>query len=376
MHNRINAIKGMAILLIVAFHAIGLYPFASLFFTTYRKLVFPENIPNISELIPPIYGLKDVVVAVLSIVGGSGYQGVNVFIIVSGLVLTLSFFRKGIKLRQWYLRRAERILPMYWLSLFIVFALSQGMHVYYTYPPQTSPIAMILQILCLHVLVPKFFHGLNGPLWYMGLLFQLYLVFPFLIKLFNRWKPSQIFVCSVLITVVFRLVGIYGIYEFHPYFAHGAFFMCRLAEFVFGIAFAFHIQNRTENWIDPLRRLAIPLYLCGVLLHCSKLTTALSDTVIGISLFLILWSLVHHLSSLVLDGFAFLGRHSLGIFLFHFPLLRPAYELLSQLGISNQYLIYCLMVVVVAACGTVIDMAIDETQKAATRFFARKSTAP
>lgn len=375
MDRRINAVKGVAILLIVAFHTMGLLPLNRIFFDAYYRLVYPQFIPNISELIPPVHSVKDVVVAVMSIIGGSGYQGVHLFIIASGLVLTLSFLEKGIKLRQWYLRRAERVLPMYWLSLFVVFMVLQGTHLYYTYVPATSPLAMVLQALGLHVFVPEFFYGLNGPLWYIGLLFQLYLVFPFLMRLFDRWSPAQIFLCSVLVTVVFRLAGIYYIDQFHPYFAFGAFFPCRLAEFVFGITFAFHIKRRSENWIGHLYKLAIPLYLCGILLHCSKPTTAISDTVIGISLFLILWRVAQRLSALALNGLDFLGRRSLGIFIFHAPILKPAYELLSQLGISNRYLIFCLIIVIATVCGIVIDMSIAETQKAVTERFAKKLSA-
>ncbi len=372
MDRRINAVKGVAILLIVAFHTMGLLPLTRQFFDTYFSLVYPQFRPSISELIPPLHSLKDMVIAVMSIIGGSGYQGVHLFIIASGLVLTLSFFKKGIKLRQWYLRRAERILPMYWLSLFVVFMVLQGTNLYYTYVPATSALAMVLQVFGLHVFFPEFFYGLNGPLWYIGLLFQFYLVFPFLIRLFDRWSPSQIFLCSVLVTVFFRLAGIYYIDRFHPYFAFGAFFGCRLAEFVFGITFAFHIRRRSENWISLLYRLAIPLYLCGILLHCSKPTTAISDTVIGISLFLILWRVVQRLSSLVMNGLDLLGRHSLGIFLFHAPMLKPAYELLSGLGIGNRYIIFCLIIVVATACGTVIDMSLAETQKAVTKRFSKK----
>lgn len=50
-----------------------------------------------------------------------GWQGVHLFIVLSGFGLTYSCLKKNetISWKHWYIRRAERILPVYWLlSLF------------------------------------------------------------------------------------------------------------------------------------------------------------------------------------------------------------------------------------------------------------------
>jgi peptidoglycan/LPS O-acetylase OafA/YrhL len=197
----------------------------------------------------------------------------------------------------------------------------------------------------------------------MGLLFQFYLVFPWLIKLFKRWNPLPILICSVLITVFFRLMGIYHISQFHPRFAEGVFFGCRLAEFVFGMCFAYHLRGGSENWILALSRFAPPLYLSGIMFHCFKFTSAASDTMIGIGLFLLVWNLTSYLPPLGLRAFAFSGRHSLGIFLFHFPFVILAYELLRQSMIQNIYVMFFLVLVACLIPGAVIDVCFPAIQR-------------
>ena len=377
MKLRLDSVKGIAILLIVAFHVsalpLNILPQSSV----YSRLVLPKRTPSVSDLIAPFLDLNDLILGLPGIVSSLGYQGAHVFIIASGLGLTLSFLKKGIQLRQWYLRRAQRVLPTYWLSLIVLI-------VFFLYFPYTTTTRLlttfVLQVLCLHVLVPGFFYGFlfNNPQWFVGLLFQLYLFFPALIKLFKRWSPLQIFLLSVLVTAVFRLIGLYYVDQYHPQFSAGAVFLCRLAEFVFGMTFAYHLASRPQNWIGYLSKLAVPLYLCGILLHCSKPTNALSDTVIGISLFLLLWTMVRYLPSPVLKGLAFWGRHSLGIFIFHSLLLWPAYALIIHIGIGTEstYLFFLCQFLICLTASTIIDIGVARVQGAVSNHFSRNASNP
>jgi len=370
MESRLDAIKGAAIVLIVANHLRNLLP-SSL---VYAQLVLPQSTPSVSDLIEPILGVKKLIFVMPAMISGLGYQGAHLFLIASGFGLTLSFLRKGIHLRRWYLRRAERILPMYWLSLVILLVL----FLHFSDEPRSRILtAFILQVLGVHILVPAFFHGfrINAPHWFIGLLFQFYLVFPLLVKLFKRWKPSQIFFLSVLVTVLCRLLGLYYLNQFHMRFSVGAVFACRLAEFVFGMTFAYHIAAYPQSWINVLRRLAVPLYLFGILLHCSKPTSALSDTVIGISLFLFLWSFASYLPSLMLRGAVFLGRHALGIFVFHSLFIRPVYLLVSQIGVRDNHLMFLSLLLICVAAGIIVDMLVARVQGAVFEHFARSAAA-
>jgi len=353
--------------MIVANHLRRLLPFSAL----YGQLVLPQSVPNISDLIAPLLVPGDLIFVLPGMISGLGYQGAHLFIIASGLGLTLSFLKKGIQLRKWYLRRAQRILPMYWLSLIIFL----GLFLRFSDESLTRIFtAFILQVLCLHTLVPNFFHGfrINAPHWFIGLLFQFYLVFPLLIKVFKRWSPLQIFLFSVLVTVVFRLVGLYYLNQFHPRFAVGAVFLCRLAEFVFGMTFAYHIASRSQAWINFLSKPAIPLYICGILLNCSKPTSALSDTVIGISLFLFLWSFIRYMPSLLQRGLAFLGQHAFGIFIFHSLFIWPSYPVVRQMGIENRYLFTLCQLLFCITAGTLADIIVARVQGAVSMRLASR----
>ncbi|MBI5117355.1 acyltransferase [Candidatus Poribacteria bacterium] len=363
MDKRIDAVKGIAILSVVAYHSVLVMP-STWPAWRYAGLHLPQNTPPISYLIPSIQSVKDVIDASISVVSGFGYQGVNLFLIASGLGLTLSFLRKGVKLPGWYGNRAKRILPMYWSSLAILFLLA-------LYVQKVSPtslvLPLVLQALGLHVFIPGFFQGfgLNSPVWFIGLLFQFYLVFPWLVKLFKRWDPLPIFICSVVVTVFFRLLGLYYINRFHSRFAEGVFFGCRLTEFVFGMCFAYQLRGGGQNWISTLSKFALPLYLSGILFHCFKFTSAASDTMMGVGLFLFLWNLVGCLPPVGLRAFAFPGRHSLGIFLFHFPFVLFMYELLRQTTIDNLYVRFFLVFVVCLVPGAMIDLCFPAIQRKA-----------
>jgi peptidoglycan/LPS O-acetylase OafA/YrhL len=370
MNERLDAIKGIAILWVVAFHMLLLPPFHSSFLFTYCSFIYPRAIPPISGLIPQIHSLKELLIALISIASSFGYQGVHVFFIASGFGLTVSFLEKGIKLPQWYLRRARRILPMYWLSLAVsIFLQRSELHALPAWELSKFIKGVLLHAACLHVLVPEYFYSINPAVWYMGLLLQFYLSFPYLCKLVARYGPSRVFAFSVIATVTFRLLGIYWIDQFHPYFSLGAFFGCRLAEFVFGIAFAYYIKNHSPAWANIPLLIAMPLYFCGILFHCSILTTAMSDMTIGISVFMILWHISRHFKPFLLKKLSFIGRRSFGIFLFHYALWNPAYELIRQIGVQNIYLIYFLLIIILSATGILIDVMENQVQNRIARGF-------
>jgi peptidoglycan/LPS O-acetylase OafA/YrhL len=371
MNKRIDWVRGAAILLIVGFHTIRDSGLAEFFNQTYGQLETIAYIPPLAKLVPTIGSARGLLVTVISIVCGLGYQGVHLFLVTSGMVLTLSFMRKGMDVRKWYLRRAERILPMYWTSLVVVYVLLQWFDLYARFiGPKTSLLAMLLQAAGLHVLAPNFFYGLNPPVWFIGLLLQLYLVFPLLIGRAERHGPTRVFLFALLVTIVSRLIGQLFLLQLRPQFTLGGFFGFRLAEFVFGMAIAYHIGGRRLTWINWLQWLALPLYLCGITLHCFRATVTLSDPVMGISLFLLLWTAARCAPSLVAGPLVFLGRHSLGIFLFHYPLLKPLYIGFRSLGIHNGYVVFACVIVAVLAIGVLIDIAFGKAQQAVTEYVA------
>lgn len=343
-------------------------PFRSSFALIYCSLLYPRSVPPLSGLIAPIFRSRESLISLASIASSFGYQGVHVFLIASGFGLTVSFLGKGMKLPQWYLRRARRILPMYWISLVVSIILQYSdMHLLPSWKLSRFTMDSILHALGLHVFVPEYFYSINPAVWYMGLLLQLYLFFPYLSKLIARCGPTRILALSIVTTVIFRFLGVYWIDRFHPYFSFGAFFGCRLAEFVFGMSFAYHVKNHVPAWVNIPLFIAIPLYFCGILFHCSMLTTAMSDMTIGISLFMILWHGSRHFPSLLSKNLSFMGRHSFGIFLFHYALWNPAYELIRRTGVQNTYLIYILLIMILLATGTLIDVVENQVQNRIAR---------
>jgi peptidoglycan/LPS O-acetylase OafA/YrhL len=132
----------------------------------------------------------------LKIIVRNGFLGVDLFFLITGFLLTLPWFKhqsEGRQLpsaREFYIRRARRILPAYYVQLALLFFL---------FLPLLNPTLwraardFVLANLGLHAL---FLHyttpyssaslNINGPLWTLALEMQYYLLLPVLAFWFVR----------------------------------------------------------------------------------------------------------------------------------------------------------------------------------------------
>ena len=147
----IDGLRGIAIALVVAYHAWLVYGFDA------------------------------------GVVSQSGFFGVELFFVLSGFCMFFPFARSrftGSAPPSWAsyaYRRAIKILPSYLLAL-TVFALAyagrDGVG--------RTAIAYAAHLLFVHPLLPHAFQAISGPLWTIGIEVQFYLIFPALCGLFLR----------------------------------------------------------------------------------------------------------------------------------------------------------------------------------------------
>jgi len=114
-------------------------------------------------------------------------MGVSIFIIVSGLCLTLKYKNKNIEYKKFITQRFLKIYPPFFIALII------GVIIYYILPDsllQASyyyfPQISIADFFCSITGFCNFL-GRNGgpflgPSWFIGLIITLYLLFPLLLK--------------------------------------------------------------------------------------------------------------------------------------------------------------------------------------------------
>ncbi|WP_165423438.1 acyltransferase family protein [Ktedonosporobacter rubrisoli] len=146
-------------------------------------------------------------ITALAVAGGSG---VTLFFLLSGFLLFLPYARALLcgadwpSARQFYLRRALRIMPCYYLSLFLLILVQEPR---YLQPAHLQELGLFLSFFMDSSRAT--FRVLDGPLWSLAIEWQFYLLLPWLALLF-RWiigKGTQrkrwclLLVCLLLMEV-------------------------------------------------------------------------------------------------------------------------------------------------------------------------------
>ena len=176
----------------------------------------------------------------LPYVVGSGYEYVSVFFVLSGFLLTLSIRRelraKQFSLRQYFIRRAARILPLYYALLAITFVL--------------TPDAVHWQnvLLAQSFFNSTLFTGIVAA-WTLPIEESFYLVLPIVIWLCVKFGKSNglVICCLVLMFAGFCMVALHI-----PNFIINLNFMWsrtifgRFPLFAMGVACAFMYERRKQ----------------------------------------------------------------------------------------------------------------------------------
>lgn len=153
----LDGVRGLACLIVVAYHI-------TLVTTQDLPLWNPSKMPSI-----------------VSALAFSGDTGVNLFFILSGFLLFLPYARAMLfeqtwpSIRNFYIRRALRILPAYYVSLFLMILLFRPE---FMQPKRLGDLFMFL-ILFMDS-SPTAFKAINGPFWTLAVEWQFYLLLPLL----------------------------------------------------------------------------------------------------------------------------------------------------------------------------------------------------
>jgi peptidoglycan/LPS O-acetylase OafA/YrhL len=153
----LDGVRGLACLSVVAYHI-------TLVTTQDLPLWNPTNLPSF-----------------VSALAFSGDTGVNLFFILSGFLLFMPYARAMLfeqnwpSIRNFYIRRALRILPAYYVSLFLMILLFRPE---FMQPKRLGDLFMFL-ILFMDS-SPTAFKAINGPFWTLAVEWQFYLLLPLL----------------------------------------------------------------------------------------------------------------------------------------------------------------------------------------------------
>ena len=139
----------------------------------------------------------------------TGYLFVDVFLLFSGFLMFLPYARSEFEgsgmpsIKEFYKKRAVRILPPYYLCILILFASAYINAKYYTKGEMMRDLFSHLTLTHVFFTDTYLFTHLNVPLWTIAIEAQFYLIFPFVARVFKRF-PIATYLIMVAVSHYFR----------------------------------------------------------------------------------------------------------------------------------------------------------------------------
>ncbi|HEV8082493.1 MAG TPA: acyltransferase [Chitinophagaceae bacterium] len=167
------------------------------------------------------------ITAVLNFLFRNGNLGVNIFFVLSGFLITFLLikekeFKNTISLKNFYVRRILRIWPLFYLCVFLGFA------VFPFFKYRTIPSPVELSNFWSYIFFSGNFNFIKiwpAPpdalnlivLWSVAVEEQFYLTWPIILKYFSKEIYPYIFIIIILITLIFRsfFTSNYPVLHFH-----------------------------------------------------------------------------------------------------------------------------------------------------------------
>lgn len=184
-----------------------------------------------------------------------GWTGVNVFYFVSAMTMGLMWTQRAGEANptgKFYIRRALRIAPMFWLAIPAYLAIN-GTGPSYNAPNGIGPLQVILTATFLHGFWPDSVNSVVPGDWSIAAEMTFYLVFPFLITAFGSRRRLYVALAIVLHLVNVCLFKPWAFELFSSYYGpgHESFvwttlhlsFLNQLPVFLIGCALFFSLRD-------------------------------------------------------------------------------------------------------------------------------------
>lgn len=295
---------------------------------------WPPLAERIGQLAPFTgYGIWDIPAWLFVNFALAGDQAVAVFLILSGFGLAWGASAQrddgGVRWGDFLRKRLARVYPEYWMAHLFILA---GAFVFRE--PIQSDISFLFSLLGIRV-TPDLLYAVSVPWWFIGLIIQLYLVFPLLWMLMQRLGWQRFALITIVASLAVRTVGLWVFADVVPQWGYvdawsrGAIFITRLPEFVFGMTLAAAARHtspeRVSAWCRAPATLlaAAAVYALGMVLALFLLGNGPALFLLGAGAFLLLFGLLHPLARVrsAMVAAEWLSRHSYAIYLIHFAII-------------------------------------------------------
>ena len=247
-----------------------------------------------------------------------GHYGVQIFILLSGYGLMLAYGKAEIKWRFFMAKRLNKLYPTYIFAL-IFFAIFEIIWHSNSFPV----VDYLLKLSFATNFIPGEIFSLNGPWWFYGMIVELYMVFPLLLKIYNKFSIVGLITTAAISYAVMLIWGNLLLKIDNSFYFH---FIGNLPVFIFGILLASQGEIKIKKyWV----LIAIAIFIFGNLnqnaFYFSHLSIAFLLLIISLKLqkLFINQRIISHL-------IVFIGEISMYIFAIHGFLRQPFIELADK----------------------------------------------
>ena len=279
-----------------------------------------------------------------------GKAGVDIFFVLSGFIITytsLKALKTSGKPIPFLRRRFIRIFPAYWIVITIFLVIQSLFSSFYNSGTYNYSIANILSTYFLlpgHLMV-------NGVSWTLSYELFFYILFSIAFII-----PSKklVFILGLIYAIVIIVLSIIN-YPVDAQSTWTMFFIFPMnTEFLMGVIAALIIPKIPQGIIMGLIISGSLLFLTGALLYNNHYYVVPNEfnrvITFGIPSFLIITGVVKFELGYKIKVHNFLlalGEASYSLYLVHLPLVVAAIKLIGKMGIADNIIIHCLLLLVI-----------------------------